>query len=211
MSYNVDCTGLKREIVLAHLYNNAKPLRMGFLQAKTNPMSVKEAAYLLSKQTQFDYLHGRPMKINFDKWPSINTRLYDRDQGGPGTAARLIQGIKETGKISQAVKFQEKTKEELDEIKKECDGSVSIISVSNYGGKCPKDFPDLKHFHTVNFTKTFCDFLKEQGLPYPYDWCIFMGKTASGNYKFAGSMGGSFVVGSDQPCIKSTGHAMGIC
>lgn len=94
----VDCTGLAKEEVLAHLYNNAKSVGMGYLQAKTEPMSIHEAHTQLSTNSRFDYLHGRPLKINFDQYPYLTSHLYDRDQGGTGTMARLIDELRSTQK-----------------------------------------------------------------------------------------------------------------
>jgi len=77
-------------------------------------------------------------------------------------------------------------------------------------GKCLSAFPDLEKFHTVRFTDKFNKELGKGGIPYPNEWHAFMGKTSSGEYRFTGSMGGSFTVDASRPCVKSTGHEMGI-
>lgn len=77
--------------VLSTLYNNSKPLGMGFLHYDSTPMTVEEARELLNEQTYFDYLKGRVMKVelggdSFDSWG------YDRDNG-EGSAERALKDI----------------------------------------------------------------------------------------------------------------------
>jgi len=123
-STSVDCTGLQAPDVLAHLYNHAKPLGMGFFAAKASPMTSPEAWSHLQGTKYFDYLNGRPMKLNFAKFPILEPRLYDRDQGGTGTLANLVAELKKTGKVSKAVKFTEKNKGELKEILQTSNASI---------------------------------------------------------------------------------------
>ncbi len=122
----VDCSGLTKEDVLTHLYNNAKPLGMGFIQAKAEPMSIQEAKSQLSENSYFDYLNGRPLKISFSSYPIIDSHLYDRDQGGPGTMKRLVGELKSGSVVSQDVKFEPKSDAELKEILK--NSKIEIVS-----------------------------------------------------------------------------------
>jgi hypothetical protein len=111
----INIAGLDKAEILAVLFNNSQPLGMGFLQALVqgnHDMTVEEARSLINreqladndfgfntrqgsdgKQYGFDYVRGRPMKINlegdeFDPWG------YDRDNGGDGTAKRLIDSLR---------------------------------------------------------------------------------------------------------------------
>ncbi len=84
----IDISEMDKAEVLAKLYNASKPLGLGLLSFTPEPMSVEEARELLAKQTRFDYLKGRVMKINLTQ-NTFEERLYDRDNG-PGAAAYAL-------------------------------------------------------------------------------------------------------------------------
>lgn len=97
----IDIRSLSKAEVLAALYNAASPAGLGFAHEAraAADMTVVEARELLRGQTTFDYLYGRSCKIDlssdlFDPW------LYDRDNGGPGTAERIIDRLRATGSVS---------------------------------------------------------------------------------------------------------------
>lgn len=105
---NIDISGLDKAAVLATLFNASAPAGMGFLQAANGPtvMSIEDAQKVINGFTSpefadnlyFDYLFGRPLKINlsgdsFDPWG------FDRDNGGNGTAARLIDELRAGGPV----------------------------------------------------------------------------------------------------------------
>lgn len=53
----------KAELVAA-LFNNSKPLDLGFFNSKSNELMTKETAQTyLKHSTYFDYLNGRVMKV----------------------------------------------------------------------------------------------------------------------------------------------------
>ena len=89
----ISIVGLDKAEVLAALYNAAVPLGLGFLHYDKRPMTAQEAKALLNSGTYFDYLKGRPLKVDlrddseFDEW------LYDRDQG-LGKAAKVIESLR---------------------------------------------------------------------------------------------------------------------
>ncbi len=86
---------LKKAAVLAALYNASRPLGMGFMAYNPEPMTIDQAETLLQRQTDFDYLQGRVMKIRFSG-DMLDPRLYDRDNG-QGAAARAIASLEQTG------------------------------------------------------------------------------------------------------------------
>lgn len=102
MADKVNISGLDKAAVLAALYNNARPLGMGFLHARVEPMTVPEAQKLLEEGddlTQmfgnilyFDYVHGRPLKVDISG-DELSPHLYDRDQG-QGACQRAIEALR---------------------------------------------------------------------------------------------------------------------
>ncbi len=92
----VNIEGLDTAELLAALYNEAKPLGMGALHYNPTPMTVAEARDMLiamdPRNLCFDYVHGRPLKVNLEK-SMMATYLYDRDQG-EGKAASIVAGLR---------------------------------------------------------------------------------------------------------------------
>jgi len=113
MANEVDISGLGKAEVLQALYNGSRPMGMGMFRAvmlgnESIFMTLEEAEKALETgddheqdfgsfrggKIYFDYLNGRPLKVDlsgdsFDPWG------YDRDNGGDGTAARIIQNLRE--------------------------------------------------------------------------------------------------------------------
>lgn len=99
MSY-VDISGLDKAEVLVKLYNAARPMGMGFLQARPGDLSIEDARKLIGAEDPrddmgfsrqglyFDYLMGRPLKIDLSG-DRLKTWGYDRDHG-QGAAARAL-------------------------------------------------------------------------------------------------------------------------
>lgn len=108
----VDISGLDKAAVLALLFNASAPGGMGFLTAQFGPsvMTVEDAEYVIHDgdspdpdfpqgNLSYDYLFGRPLKIDlegdeFDPWG------FDRDNGGTGTAQRLIDEFRRSGQVN---------------------------------------------------------------------------------------------------------------
>lgn len=93
MSNEIDITGLDKADVLAALYNASRPLGLGALFYTPQGMTHEEAQAAIAQGTDFDYLHGRVMKVNlagdsFDPW------LYDRDNGY-GAAERAVASVRQ--------------------------------------------------------------------------------------------------------------------
>jgi hypothetical protein len=100
----IDISGLSKAEVLAALYNAASSAGKGFLTAAVSSqgeMTVRQASELLRQRTSFDWLNGRSFKIDlssdtFEPW------LYDRDNGGEGTAEKIIEQLRATGAVNSS-------------------------------------------------------------------------------------------------------------
>ncbi|HXE63170.1 MAG TPA: hypothetical protein VN519_06490 [Bryobacteraceae bacterium] len=89
---DIDISGLKKSEVLAALYNNSRPLGLGFLHFTPEPMTAEQAEEILKDGDYFDYLKGRVMKVSLDG-DTFDPRLYDRDNGD-GAAAAAIEPLR---------------------------------------------------------------------------------------------------------------------
>lgn len=130
MSDTIDLKGLNKAEVLAALYNASKPQSMGFMQYTPEPMTTEQAAELLERQTYFDYLNGRVMKVDLagdvlDPWG------YDRDNGNGATARALAsmhannQEIRHTHADS-TVRAAQQVQSKLGESTKSEEGVVTL-------------------------------------------------------------------------------------
>ena len=115
----IDISGIPKAAVLAALWNASAPAGMGFLRAAghADTMTVEDAEQLIAsgetpdypdfqipgrrgtRELYFDYLHGRPLKSDisgdeFDPWG------FDRDNGGDGSAQKVIDRLRETGEVT---------------------------------------------------------------------------------------------------------------
>lgn len=115
----VDITGLSKAEVLAALFNASAPAGMGFLQAGNGPrvMTVEYAQDLVAlgneatpdygganlpgrPELYFDYLYGRPLKLDLTSDTEFNPWGFDRDNGGPGSAQRVIDKLRESRDVN---------------------------------------------------------------------------------------------------------------
>jgi hypothetical protein len=116
MSEKVDVSGIDKGVLLAELFNrSAGPLGMGVFQAGAGPsvMTHEQGRELIAKAQAghseadvdrmfgtksglyFDYLYGRPLKVNLDG-DQVDPWGYDRDNGGPGTFASIAAEVRES-------------------------------------------------------------------------------------------------------------------
>lgn len=108
----VNISGLDKAAVLAVLFNASAPGGMGFLQAGNGPsvMTVEDAERVINNggspdpgfphgNLSYDYLFGRPLKINLEK-DEFDPWGFDRDNGGTGTAQRLIEELRNSGQVN---------------------------------------------------------------------------------------------------------------
>jgi len=95
MCYKVDFTGYKQEQVLLAIWNAS--FTCAFYQTwgrHTRPPdqpTLQECSECLKRNSYVDYLHGRVIKINFDTFPILDGRLYDRDVGAGSLSNVLAQ------------------------------------------------------------------------------------------------------------------------
>lgn len=137
MRTKIDITGIEKATLVASLYNNSKPLGLGFFAAKNNAeMKAADAQkYLDNGQTYFDYLQGRVMKIDVSE-DEMDPWGYDRDNG-QGAASKVVEAIRKsqsmefkqsipTNALEEAA-FSGKTEEAF----KLANEQISIISILN--------------------------------------------------------------------------------
>lgn len=102
MTHMVNIENLSNAEVLAILFNNSRPVGMGIFAAAHGPreLSVEMAQSIIDEKKRrggnisFDYLFGRPLKVLLSNGRELDAQLYDRDNGGPGTAAQLINELR---------------------------------------------------------------------------------------------------------------------
>jgi len=100
----IDTTGLDKAEVFRALYNQARPLGMGFVHFTPQDMPIEEARAIVGgqdtgdypcgqrRELYFDYVKGRVMKIDLSQDAGFEERLFDRDNGS-GSAAQAIAEI----------------------------------------------------------------------------------------------------------------------
>lgn len=101
----VDIKGIDKAELLAALYNGSRPMGMGFLRAQPGNMTTEEAREAIGAGDDhkrdfgaqrgglyFDYLHGRPLKIEIGG-DTLRTALYNRDNGS-GAAERIVSTLR---------------------------------------------------------------------------------------------------------------------
>lgn len=101
----INIAGIDKAELFAALYNHAKPLGMGMLHYDPTPLTKESAQELMGQGDDtkrmfgmsrgglyFDYVKGRPLKINLEG-DEMDTWLYNRDQGD-GAAERIVAELR---------------------------------------------------------------------------------------------------------------------
>lgn len=88
--------GIPKEKLLQGLYNESKPQGLSILHFNEEKLSDERAKSCVDacesvSNWYFDYLYGRPIKIDISH-DEIDPWLYDRDNG-PGAAQRVVNAI----------------------------------------------------------------------------------------------------------------------
>jgi hypothetical protein len=210
-----NCTGLSKESVLAALYNGAKGVGNGVFRVEDGGMTEEQARQLLKLNQSFDYVKGRLLKLDFTSFPTLDVRLYNRDQGTE-KAQHILASLKEKcfsqeSKINQHAKFTDVEVREAIEAYFKPGKDVNLDrSITTYDK--PErlvNIPSLEKFHTVRFTKEYEEFLRKSGIDYADSWHVFM-ERQDDYYYFTGSMGGKFKVHGQEPCIRANSREMNI-
>ncbi len=90
----LDISGIDKAALLANLYNNSRPVGLGFCDPKSmSEMSYEEAKEIIdSGKLSFDYFNGRVMKIDLDR-AKLYVGSYDQNNG-EGAALTAINACK---------------------------------------------------------------------------------------------------------------------
>jgi hypothetical protein len=94
----ISIAGIDKAVLLAELYNNARPQGMGYLHFTPDVMTDDDARRILAefpagRPIRFDYLKGRVMKVDITG-DVLKPWLYDRDNG-EGAAANVVELLKQ--------------------------------------------------------------------------------------------------------------------
>ena len=104
----IDISGIDKATLLAALFNESKAQGRGVLQDEFGgkPMPVEYAQQYIDHlesvfpfprggktNIEIDYFQGRPLKINITD-DLFDPGLFDRDNGGPGTAQKIIDQLR---------------------------------------------------------------------------------------------------------------------
>ena len=135
----VNIKGLDKARVLKSLYDHSHVQGSGFLQAVPDGVvTVEHCAGLLEKQTYFDYLHGRVLKVELSG-DEFDERLYDRDCG-EGAAQRAVDSVRAEQKGGKdAAGNEDGEKKELSMLEKAELSRTTIIKILEILEELPPD------------------------------------------------------------------------
>lgn len=104
----INISGIDKAELLAALYNNSRPIGMGFLQARAGIMTREIALEIMQKgddhkrmfpdihastsTLRFDYLYGRPLKCDLSG-DEVETWGYNRDHGD-NAFEKIVEGLR---------------------------------------------------------------------------------------------------------------------
>jgi hypothetical protein len=141
----IDISNKDKAEVLAELYNNSRPIGMGIVQYDPTPMTIEIARKILEQKQDFDYLRGRPLKINLEG-NIIYVGKYNMDNA-QGLAQKVISscrnineiGVNSLNKVETKVEeeIQKQIQEELvqkhKEVLEQQENNVNNLSTKNRG------------------------------------------------------------------------------
>lgn len=90
---NIDIEGLTKAQVLKALHDGTRAIGMGMLHDLGRDMTLEEAERLTRGDLYFDYVSGRPLKVDLNG-DSFDPRLYDRD-AGEGRAEAVVSALRQ--------------------------------------------------------------------------------------------------------------------
>jgi len=88
----IDISKLNKAVILASLYNHAKPQGTEAAQHTADMSKVQAEAIIAGqKETYFEFLNGRGLKVDL-VGPEMDTERYDQDNG-PGAAFAALRHL----------------------------------------------------------------------------------------------------------------------
>lgn len=96
MEGDIDITGIDKAELLAALYNGTRALGLGMIHDRRAGMTADDASFYLrtdGEPDRFDYVAGRPIKVEFNGDTLRFSQLYDRD-AGPGACQRIVDALR---------------------------------------------------------------------------------------------------------------------
>ncbi|OGT43834.1 MAG: hypothetical protein A3F42_08125 [Gammaproteobacteria bacterium RIFCSPHIGHO2_12_FULL_37_34] len=89
----INIQGLDKAKLLQALFNNSKPLGLGFFDKDSNKeMTYTEAQQIVAEGMDFDYLNGRVMKIDLSG-DELDPCGYDCENG-QGSVLKVVTALK---------------------------------------------------------------------------------------------------------------------
>lgn len=158
----VSIKGLDKAKVLKALYDNSHVQGLGFMHAAPEGTVTEDRCReLLEKNTAFDYLYGRVMKVDL-AGDEFDERLYDRDCG-EGAAQRAVDSItqaqedekpkEEAGQKDGGAKKEKSMAERTESTKKAVEKILDILTELP-PDECAAAVMFLKHFVLGPLTMT---------------------------------------------------------
>lgn len=111
----INIEGIDKGVLLAELFNRSQPMGMGWLQAHRGPevMTHEQGREIIirtlndnfgddstmmfghrnKKKLYFDYLFGRPLKVDLTE-DEVDPWGFDRDNGGDGTFQSIVDKLR---------------------------------------------------------------------------------------------------------------------
>lgn len=117
----IDISNKDKAEVLAELYNNSQPMGVGMAQYDPTPMTTEVARKILETRQSFDYLKGRPLKINLEE-NIVGVYGYNHDNA-KGLAQKVISGCRNINDIGKD-QLKRLSDQFNDQIKKEIEKEI---------------------------------------------------------------------------------------
>ena len=99
MSNYISYKGLDKAEILYNLYICSNPKGLGFFSSLNDePFTQEKAREVIQYKTSFDYIDGRPIKVDLSSDEGFDATLYNRDNG-ENAAQEALKGIITRAKI----------------------------------------------------------------------------------------------------------------
>ena len=116
---------ISKEETLIKLWEGTKTIGLGFIHSDRKP-TIKDVKEHFKKYGDYiDYFYGRPIKVDFSKYPNLNSIGYNRDAG-----SNKMELIAEEGTYEKYVPTKTLNNSEIRDLKKKC--KIDIYKVDTY-------------------------------------------------------------------------------